>query len=83
MRAINAMDTAPAVCELEGPIIFGPITSKYLKIHNRCPPVVSSFSIAGNEKKLQGLAREKFIENFLFENEFHDRIEEKKRIRNL
>ena len=29
-------------------------------------PVVSSFSITGNEKKLQGLAREKFIENFLF-----------------
>ena len=31
LRAINAMDTAPAVCELEGPIIFGPITSKILK----------------------------------------------------
>ncbi len=30
LRARSAIDTAPAVCELDGPIMLGPITSKIL-----------------------------------------------------
>ena len=47
LRATRPMRAAPAVCELEGPIMMGPITSKMSMFHRPgamdCKPLFSLY----------------------------------------